>query len=127
MIISAFAVALYAYVLPQCYLTSGNPRRASIAHYERLEAENFGKETGPTRVWVGGKLVDAAAPPDAEEDEFGVDDPNSAKTGDEAKPANGDNWKKAFEGTGTTTAETFKDEDGRQLPGEWLPVSWNWG
>ena len=37
------AVALYAYVLPQCYLTAGNPRAASIAHYERLEAENFGK------------------------------------------------------------------------------------
>jgi len=118
------AVALYAYVLPQCYLTAGNPRAASIAHYERLEAENFGKEAAPARVWVGGKLVDAeTAATGAGSSEFDDIDDSLLKRGDEdKKPAGGkDDWKKAFEGTTGTTDGTLTDEDGRALPAAWLP------
>jgi len=52
----ALAVAVYAVVLPQCYLTSGDPRRTAIAQLEALEAE-APPEAKPAGVWVGGKLV----------------------------------------------------------------------
>lgn len=71
-------MAVYACVLPQCYLTSGDPRRTAVAQLEAIEAA-APPEAKPAGVWVGGKLVaDAAAdaeaaPPEAQEaaDEFG--------------------------------------------------------
>ncbi len=56
----AAAVALYAYVLPQCYYTAGQPRATAIAQLAAIEAAKP-PEVKAASVWVGGATGPAAA------------------------------------------------------------------
>jgi len=59
-VLAACAVALYACVLPQCYLTAGDPRRTAIAQLEAIDAAKP-PEAKAAEVWVGGKLTAGTA------------------------------------------------------------------
>mmetsp|Transcript_26645 Transcript_26645/g.53568 ORF Transcript_26645/g.53568 Transcript_26645/m.53568 type:complete len:82 (-) Transcript_26645:10-255(-) len=52
----AVAVVVYSYVLPQAYMTAGDPRRTAIAQLEALEAAKP-PEARQEGVWIGGKLL----------------------------------------------------------------------
>lgn len=84
----ALAVAVYAVVLPQCYLTSGDPRRTAIAQLEALEAE-APPEAKPAGVWVGGKLV-AETEGEAETEEAAAEPTETAEAVDEFGGIDGD-------------------------------------
>jgi len=85
----ALAVAVYAVVLPQCYLTSGDPRRTAIAQLEALEAE-APPEAKPAGVWVGGKLVAETEGEGAETDEAVAEPAETAEAVDEFGGIDGD-------------------------------------
>lgn len=130
----ALCVAIYAAVLPQCYLTSGDPRRTAIAQLEAIEAAKP-PEAKIEGVWVGGAPASEGAGealgPASAEDEFAgagpvpgdllVRDGDAAAGGKEpaAAKAGKEDWRKAFEGAQVETE--IKGEDGRSLPAWWLP------
>jgi hypothetical protein len=120
----AVAVAVYAYVLPQVYMTAGDPRRTAIAQLEALEAAKP-PEVRQEGVWVGGKLL---APEDeavaTEDEEFSQTRPREDLDLEPLEKAKApspekEDWRKAFDGAKVETE--IKDEDGRSLPSEWLP------
>lgn len=114
----AIAVAAYAYVLPQCYLTAGDPRRTAIAQLEAIDAAKP-PEAKIEGVWVGGRLIDQ------ENNEFDDENSNvdiSSTTTNAEKLVEKlevkEDWRKAFD---EVESNEIKGEDGRSLPSEYLP------
>jgi len=126
MVLGAFCALVYAAILPQVYQTMGQPRETAIAQLEEIEARKP-VDSGPARVWVGGKLVNDAMLEDQvigdEHELFGDSASSSSPSADGSVSGEGaDDWRKAFEGTEIGSVEKeLTDEEGRPLPSRYLP------
>jgi cation-transporting ATPase 13A1 len=122
----AIAFAVYSYVLPQCYMTAGDPRRTAIAQLEAIDAAKP-PEAKIEGVWVGGKLVDQDANNENDEDGFndGEENKNENLKVDKLveKLELKEDWRKAFDNN--ILDSEIKGEDGRSLPSEYLPSAFS--